>query len=391
METGPGRRVRDRTRSLKLARARGRGRRNLPRTLNPRNSNPSSPDTMPDLVSDTSSPMSARIGPHQAIGGLDLPASISQDHEVIGVTDQPEPGCSHLDVEPVEVDVGEQRRDDSPLGSARGEGTNPSSVSTPALSHRRMSPITSGSSTSLATSRSSRRVVQMIEEPDDVELGHPAVAPADRLAHPPHRLPGHCVRADSRSCTAGTQPRTAVRSPGEWPVGPPDRRRWVCRAGGCVRRAWGSRPAAPAGGRSAPPRAADDATTRAGARRRRRRRDRLPVESRLPRHSPGHVVQARARLAGSAMASNSWPIGPALLLLSAPSLAPCHRAAASPSSARRSGAGPCVLRRGARFGAWSWSAPSPDTGPPLGDRAARPRAGSGSAGITPPSELLRAV
>lgn len=50
---------------------------------------------------------------HQAISGLNLPASVGQDHEVIGIADQPEPGCSHFDIEPVEVDVGEERRADS--------------------------------------------------------------------------------------------------------------------------------------------------------------------------------------------------------------------------------------------------------------------------------------
>jgi len=119
METGAWRRVRERTRSLKLLRERGRGRRNLPRTLNPRNSNPSFTRPIFDLVSDTSSPMSARMA-HQAIGGLDLPTSIGQDYKVIGITDQPEPGCPNFCVEPVEVDVGEQGRDDSPLRSARG-------------------------------------------------------------------------------------------------------------------------------------------------------------------------------------------------------------------------------------------------------------------------------
>jgi hypothetical protein len=28
------------------------------------------------------------------------------------------------------------------------------------------------------------RVVQVVEEPDDVELGHPAISSADRLSHP---------------------------------------------------------------------------------------------------------------------------------------------------------------------------------------------------------------
>ena len=46
---------------------------------------------------------------HQVVGSLDLAASVSQNHEVIGVMDQPKTGCPHLYIEPVEVDVGQQR------------------------------------------------------------------------------------------------------------------------------------------------------------------------------------------------------------------------------------------------------------------------------------------
>jgi len=46
----------------------------------------------------------------------------------------------------------------------------------------------------------------MVEEPDDVELGHKAVAPGDRFAHPPHRLLG----AASRPIAEAARQETAL-------------------------------------------------------------------------------------------------------------------------------------------------------------------------------------
>jgi hypothetical protein len=55
----------------------------------------------------------------KTVSGLGLPTSVGQDHEIVGVTDQPETGCPHFHIEPVKVDIGQQRRDHPALGSAR--------------------------------------------------------------------------------------------------------------------------------------------------------------------------------------------------------------------------------------------------------------------------------
>ena len=83
-ETGASRRVRLRTSSLNLVSALGRGRMNLPWKVDPKNSNTSITATMLDLAGHVQ-PDVGQNGPHQAIGGFVLSASISQDHEVFGV------------------------------------------------------------------------------------------------------------------------------------------------------------------------------------------------------------------------------------------------------------------------------------------------------------------
>jgi len=45
---------------------------------------------------------------NEDIGRLSFDPALGQDHEVVGVTNEPETGPSHFDVKAVEVDVGKK-------------------------------------------------------------------------------------------------------------------------------------------------------------------------------------------------------------------------------------------------------------------------------------------
>jgi hypothetical protein len=107
----------------------------------------------------------------------------AQHHCVVGTTHQDAGAVSiPLPVEVVEIDVGQQRRDDAALGSAGDRHAALSLLHDPTLSQRRMSLSTRRSETRSDTSSNSGSWSDAAEEVLDVELERPGVTVDEAFA-----------------------------------------------------------------------------------------------------------------------------------------------------------------------------------------------------------------
>jgi hypothetical protein len=107
-DMGACRRVRECTCSSNSTRASGRGRKNLPWKVKPKNSNPPATALTPDLGLSHFQPDVGGHFSNKGVSGLSFKTGASEDHEVIGLANEPETGLFNHDIEAMEVGVGKE-------------------------------------------------------------------------------------------------------------------------------------------------------------------------------------------------------------------------------------------------------------------------------------------